>query len=385
MELETAVSFIAENIALDNKNFRPDQILPYLKQIINKFIMIIDSRFSDKREAIRIVETQMDGSDYSMPFYMSLIHWEKLYEEAKIWAYHIRKGKIVMPSEIVTEVEDFYENGYDAGKRINQWPIFSGLYRIAKREFTVIYGIPSHGKSEFTDAMLVNLANEYDFRFAVFSPENFPFSVHAEKLLSKLSGMPFHPGPNPRMGIETLRSGMEWINKHFCFIAPHEDEMNLESVLGLAQQAIDENKIDGVLIDPWNEIDHSIPQKTNETNYIGACLSKCRRFARVNNICFWVVAHPAKIYKERDKATGIEKKEFRVPSPYDISGSANWFNKSDNCLCVYRHADNSVSVHIQKIKYKMRGEHGEVHFSYNRVNGKYTEINQTKGNAEIDF
>jgi hypothetical protein len=41
-----------------------------------------------------------------------------------------------------------------------------------------------------------------------------------------------------------------------------------------------------------------------------------------------------------------------VPTPYDISGSAHWRNKADNCLTLWRdekEPDRPVQLHVQKI------------------------------------
>ena len=65
-----------------------------------------------------------------------------------------------------------------------------------------------------------------------------------------------------------------------------------------------------------------------------------------------------------------------MPSPYDISGSANWFNKCDNAVTIHRHRSDDedyVGVHVHKIRFQYKnGKPGMGKLSYNVKTGKYT-------------
>ena len=65
---------------------------------------------------------------------------------------------------------------------------------------------------------------------------------------------------------------------------------------------------------------------------------------------------------------------------YDISGSAHWYNRADNGICIYRQADketgilrDEVDVYVQKIKFKVHGSQGLVHLTYERESGRFYE------------
>lgn len=64
-----------------------------------------------------------------------------------------------------------------------------------------------------------------------------------------------------------------------------------------------------------------------------------------------------------------------VPTPYDISGSANWFNKADNAITIHRHRsedDDYVGVHVHKIRFQYKnGKPGIGKLNYNIRTGKY--------------
>jgi twinkle protein len=83
----------------------------------------------------------------------------------------------------------------------------------------------------------------------------------------------------------------------------------------------------------------------------------------------WLVAHPAKQTPKKDGT-------YSVPGPRDISGSAHFWNKADNCVTVWRDQQsgtNEVQVHIQKVRFKNIGKIGQTTLLYDRVTGRYRE------------
>ena len=63
------------------------------------------------------------------------------------------------------------------------------------------------------------------------------------------------------------------------------------------------------------------------------------------------------------------------PNLYDINGSANFFNKTDFGLTIYRgRAEDSVSVEVHKVKFKHLSGCGVAKFEYNYNNGRYVPI-----------
>ena len=118
-----------------------------------------------------------------------------------------------------------------------------------------------------------------------------------------------------------------------------------------------------------------------ETEYISRVLSRLRQFARRTATWVGVVAHPTKLQK--DPRTG----EYPVPTPYDISGSANWRNKADNCISFWRsfkRSDNVVELHVQKIKSKGIGKLGMQKFRWDRNSGLYTAVPDPAPYPEAD-
>ena len=251
------------------------------------------------------------------------------------------------------------------------WGMLDKHMTIAEGQLSIVTGIPNSGKSEFIDAVMINMAVSYRWSFAVCSFEN-PPAEHLSKFAEKYLDAPFWDGPTPRMSESSLGRALDWANAHFTFIRADGDKVltTLDWVLEKAGSAVMRYGVRGIVIDPWNEIEHNRPSNMTETEYIGQSLSKVKRFAAQRGVHVWIVAHPAKIHGEAGKATP-------VPTLYDISGSANWANKADLGIVVFRNEETkNTDIHIKKCRFKSIGSKGVVSLGYSPVTGRYTEIRQ---------
>lgn len=265
---------------------------------------------------------------------------------------------------LIGDLEKHYAEGLPRGVSTG-WNDIDRFYTVRPGEWTLVTGIPGHGKSEFLDALTINLADRHGWRFGIFSPENQPFSLHLSKLAEKYAGKPFNPGPSERMTRTEFDMAATWLDRHYTFILP--ELPNIDVILNVAKSLVLRKGIRGLVIDPWNEIEHGRIQGQTETEYISIALSRIRQFARSHGVHVWLVAHPAKLFKE---ANG----KYPVPTPYDVSGSAHWRNKADNCIAVWRdHAEDTkiVEIHVQKVRHKITGQIGKVALSYDKVTGRY--------------
>lgn len=264
-----------------------------------------------------------------------------------------------------------YEHGWEKGVSTG-WEEVDRFYTVRPGEFSVVTGIPNSGKSNWVDALTVNLAGQHGWHFAMFSPENQPLEDHMARMVEKWARCPFGDGPSTRMDRETLRMGMAWVNTHFSWILPDDDQdWTIETVLDRARQLVFRQGIRGLVIDPWNELDHDMPQGMTETIYTSRVLKRARQFARRYGVHVWIIAHPQKLYRDRD--TG----NYPVPTLYDISGSAHWRNKADNGLVVWRDFSDKhtpVEVHVQKIRFRQIGRIGMAKLAYQSPTQTYGEL-----------
>jgi twinkle protein len=241
------------------------------------------------------------------------------------------------------------DHGEDPG-----WRSLNRLYRPPRGLWTVVHGIPSHGKTTWADCLMVNLIKLSGWKFAVFSAENYPILRHARILLQRYIGLPWE-----EIDEAEIITAMHTLGRSITLFDPHENHLSLEHILDMALVTKKKRGLDGLIIDPWNELDHSGRRAGEmETEYISRSLSRIRRFAREQHIHIWVLAHPMKLQRGKDG-------KYPEPSLYDISGSAAWRAKCDFGILVWRDLEKPeepTRVVVQKVRYS--GVHGELGVSF---------------------
>lgn len=282
------------------------------------------------------------------------------------------------PLDLRERTSQLWEAGLPAGDSTG-WPSVDRHYTVVPGQMTIITGWPGSGKSEWLDALLLNLGRG-GWRFAIFSPENHPVELHVSKFLEKFHGKPFGRGPTERMTREEVVEGLTEIDDWFSFIVPSIDAKDrqtfgIDEILKSTEARFqllgfwrNREVKKGLVIDPWNELEHLRPRELSETEYISQTLSGVRAWARSHNVHVWIVAHPQKL--RRDDAGKLP-----VPKPDSISGSQHWWNKADNAITVWRALDEpmtqEVQIHVQKVRFKHVGRPGVIELLYDRVTGRY--------------
>ena len=282
---------------------------------------------------------------------------------------------IITPKELAAKVATLYADGINAGFTTG-WESLDKYFTVKPSEFTVVTGMPSHGKSEWLDNLVVNLAMNHNFRVAVYSPENHPLELHIAKIMEKYQqkhffeckGKYFHE----RMSADDMLDCIDAMNRNFAFIKPLENAFTPLDIINEALPWLDRGIVQPkcMIIDPWNEMDHYRPSGLTETEYISRTLTELRRAAREFNTHLFLVCHPMKMTKDKDG-------NYPVPKPYDISGSAHWFNKADNCISVWRDPINDpckTEIHIQKVRFRGTGNVGQIVLNYNLNKNSYVEF-----------
>mgnify|MGYP001559710718 CR=1 FL=1 len=230
--------------------------------------------------------------------------------------------------------------------------------------------IPTHN-SAFMSALTINMAKCHDWNFTIFSPENAPMERYAATLISLYNGKRFWG--ESRMSREEMHEGLAWLDAHVTFLMPEDESPTIDWLLQLAKIQVYRQGIKGLVLDPWNEIDFHRPTNRSETEHISTSLSQIKRFAMLHGVHVWVIAHPTKL---RKADTGKYAGQYPPPTPYDISGSAHFRNKADNCITIWRDVDvndNRVSVFVQKVRFLSVGKPGEITLTYQPASGRFTE------------
>lgn len=267
------------------------------------------------------------------------------------------------------DIDDMYINGMDRGVPLNMGKI-DKLLRFAQPYITVITGVPNHGKSDWLDMMILKLMTHHGWKVGYYSPENKPTKLHFSKLARKLIGKNWFG--RDKMSEAEKNLCKSYLEDKVYFIKPEKD-FTLNSILDSIKLLKMRRGINCFVLDAWNRIEHKHDGK-NETKYVNESLLKLDAFCELYNIHCFLVAHPTKI--EKDKKTGM----YLVPTLYNISGSAHFYNIVANGITVYRDFKDDVTrVFIQKVKFSHWGEIGVAEYKYDKESGRYNEYNIEPG------
>ena len=260
--------------------------------------------------------------------------------------------------DIEEEVTDFVRNGFKPGYQIGL-KNFDDIFSTYTGQFITVTGIPSSGKSDFVDQMVVGYNKNYGWKTAFASPENVPTYLHAHKLMRKVwQGMP---------KVEDIH-GDKWnevanhCNNNFFHI--DMERYTLESVLRKGAELVKRKGIKCLVIDPFNKI-RDVDCKSEDVNrYTMEYLTKIEIFAKKFDVLVFIVAHPTKMYKDKDG-------KIEEPTMYNIKGGGEWYDASYHGLLVHRDYEaKTVKAKVLKVKFQNLGQNGaEAHFKWEPKSG----------------
>ncbi len=233
-------------------------------------------------------------------------------------------------------------------------------------EVCVISGPPNHGKSQFSLALVANLARVHGMRIAILQFED-DVDRHRDDLGRYARAWQSSEGKSITTAPDT------WIDQMFVTIQPPEDieqaeDKTLDWLKDRIHEAATRHGCRVVLIDPWNEIEHAWGGTETETSYTGKALRHLRALARTYQLLILIVTHPS-------KAGGL-KTDAAEMSLYDISGSAHWANKPDHGILIFRPKDTDETVvNIAKCRdFRKRGMPGSVRMRFNPKNATFSYV-----------
>ena len=297
-----------------------------------------------------------------------LAHGKEALIRALSEAQEVPLEGVFTADDVREELEVLFEKGLEKGATLGMGEL-DNLLSVETGRLMIVTGIPGDGKSEFLDEVAIRLSLKYDWRCAWFSPENFPVTLHHPKLIEKLTGKRFIKGVLLPMEFE---AAVGYLSRNFYDILP-EEGYRVETILQKAEELVRRKGIRVFILDPYNCLEHQIPSGQSETQYISEFLEKLRSFARRRQVLVILAAHPTKM--KRDPLT----KQFPVPTMYDISGSAAFFNKADFGIAIERDRVKGVTrIHVQKVKFRHLGQPGVASFQYNTCCGRFVPMQESK-------
>jgi len=148
---------------------------------------------------------------------------------------NFKKGIVLAPTTHFTEMDKYF--------------------RWKKGEITLLTGYGNHGKSFFTLQMML-IKSIYDgWKWAIFSPENYPANDFYDDIIEMYVGKWLN-----EMTEEEYVSACLFIDQHFFYVYP-ENEHDVVSINERFRHLVMKKGIDGVMIDPFNQINSTLSQR----------------------------------------------------------------------------------------------------------------------------
>lgn len=264
------------------------------------------------------------------------------------------------PVQGLYRVSDFPERGAVRSYPLGVEPLEDHV-RVVPGTLTVLTGYANMGKSTLMNEIIAyQIYKHFPVCVASFETDVKPILVNG--ISAALLGCP----PEEVYLHEKRSVAMQCLEERLVVISQTVDEdleMDLDKFLELCRVAVVRHGVKMIVLDPWNELEHKRRRDETETDYIGRAIRAIKRFAKLNDVAFWVVAHPTKPHE------GVKK----VPGLYDISGSANWANKADYGLTYHRPqpTENYAKVLISKVRMGLPGKRDTVDLQRNRDTGRF--------------
>lgn len=275
-----------------------------------------------------------------------------------------------VPLENVTTFDDhkqdlynFYKFGSKKGYTIGL-ENFDNIFSTYTKQYVVVTGIPTHGKSDFVDQMCIGYNLEYDWKIAYCSVENDPKYIHIDKICRKIHGR--RPKCEDDLNNESWKITENRIKDYFFFVS-YDDGYDLTNVLSKMKELVHRKGIKCFVLDPYNKIRLKSSKNKNINEYTSDYLNELDTFCKKHDVFCILVAHPVK--------PDTKDKSYK-PNFYSIKGGGEFYDMSPHGLLVWRDFErNFTTVEVLKCKFQNLGINGaKCYFAWNSENGRYMPI-----------
>ena len=204
------------------------------------------------------------------------------------------------------------------------------------------------GKTSLSIQIALQMAILYDYKSALYMPENYPVRRIADKISQMLIGKSTDRGKEDSASTAEIKKAFEFINEYIFIV--HETEMKIYSHQDLrdkANELIARHGIKMFFKDPWNRVRETRARGEQMYDYLSRELSEEAFFAEQTGIAWFINAHP----KTPDVPKSIA---LPRPSPHQVYGGEVWPSKVHEILTLHRTstgADSNESyLYVDKTK-----------------------------------
>jgi hypothetical protein len=248
--------------------------------------------------------------------------------EKAVFDEGIKLKDVIYGIDVKEQALSIYDSGYAKVDGVNILEL-DERFKPKRGEITVLTGIGNYGKSSFKkwyQAMRIMLYGE---KFATFSPEDNPPEEYYHDFVEIILGCDCSPANPNRPSRQVYEAVYDLVCSHVFYVYPKDVSPTPQYVMEVFLELIIKENVDGVDIDPFNQLTNEYQKFSRSDKYLEWVHSVFARFAQINNVYFWIVAHPIKMAKASDG-------NYPCPDVFDLTDGAMWNNKMDNILVYHR-------------------------------------------------
>jgi twinkle protein len=277
---------------------------------------------------------------------------------------NFRKGKEAGSKTYVRDLDQISSGGIQN----KMWSWKAG-------EFNLWTGYNNEGKSQFLIFLCVLKAINEGWKFAFFSPENYPPDEFFDDIIHTILGKStdrFYK--NFDVSEQEYLKAFDMVKDNFYFVYPEKNgvpDFTIDQIESVFEYLVWEKDVKAVVVDPYIKIRHEMTAGEPEHLYASRFMMDRINFTRKNNVSYHLVMHQTTPRKEKDG-------NYPPPSLYQIKGGGTFADSTDNSISVWRPNratdpnDTTVIIKTDKIKkQKLVGIPFEITIDFNRKKNRY--------------
>ncbi len=250
---------------------------------------------------------------------------------------------IITVDDVAQELDHEFDHGKEKGIPTG-WQTINPHFNWRSGDLVIGSGYPGQGKTTGTFNLLLATTWLYNWKWCMFTPENYPEKRVYDMLTEILIGNSSDVDIVGRMPKSQYREALSFIKKHF-FLVSTKRRWSPKDMRDKKKEMLERFGINGFLTDPWNALRNKY---TDISAYLENELSEEVNFATQNRLINLINAHPPTPVRDKTKV-------YPAPSSFEIVGGQIWSAKAYALICWHRQDtkdwyNTNTELHIQKTK-----------------------------------
>jgi len=284
-------------------------------------------------------------------------------------------AEIVELNKVTDELFHLQKHGLTPGYKIG-FPSLDELYSVKPGRTTIIYGIPTSGKTQFHIQLLTSLTCKHNKKHLIYTPETGSAAEIYAEIIHCLTGKPFSLSSLNRITEKELYKVIPFVQDYFKVIDVEDEGLKFDEWIELTNMAVKDYGIFTSSIDNWNDIEHDM-EGGIISEYLKKQLPKFNRNARNHKTHNFIIAH------SKNPVMMDKNQEFpKAPRVDEIEGGSLWYAKAVNLICIHRegeertdgwHQSTEAQIIIRKMKKRVEGRKGTALLTFDPFRNCYYE------------